>query len=72
MWAPRRGCILRWLGLRSCKINTLLLAVFWFGTWVFFSGLVFVHRTMYSDLCTDDKSKRILHRVNFKETVIGH
>ncbi|XP_021418754.1 divergent protein kinase domain 1C [Oncorhynchus mykiss] len=72
MWSLRRtmgpgplrgGCLLRWLGLKICRRSTLVFALLWFGTWVFLNGLVFVHRTILSDYCTDDKSKRILQRV---------
>lgn len=61
---PLRGrCLLRWLGLKVCRRSTLVFALLWFGTWVFLNGLVFVHRTILSDYCTDDKSKKILQRV---------
>ncbi|XP_010899226.1 divergent protein kinase domain 1C [Esox lucius] len=72
MWSSRRatgpgqsrgGHLLRWLGLRVCRRSTLVFALLWFGSWVFLNGLVFVHRTILSDFCTDDKSKRILQRV---------
>ncbi|KAG7488670.1 hypothetical protein MATL_G00037520 [Megalops atlanticus] len=63
MWPPRRGCVLRWLGQRICRRTTFLFALFWFGFWVFLNGLVFVHRTIFSDFCTDDKSKQVLQRV---------
>ncbi|XP_061112387.1 divergent protein kinase domain 1C-like [Conger conger] len=58
-----RGCVLWKLGLRTCKWRILLLVLFWFGMWMFFSGVVFVHRTMFSDHCTDKKSKQILEGV---------
>ncbi|XP_035286999.1 divergent protein kinase domain 1C-like [Anguilla anguilla] len=58
-----RGFALWRLGLRTRKRTILLLALFWFGTWMFFSGVVFVHKTMFSDLCTDKKSKQILQGV---------
>ncbi|KAM9553533.1 divergent protein kinase domain 1C-like [Salvelinus alpinus] len=61
---PSRGrCLLRWLGLKVCRRSTLVFALLWFGSWVFLNGLVFVHRTILSDYCTDDKSKKILQRV---------
>ncbi|XP_064186963.1 divergent protein kinase domain 1C [Anguilla rostrata] len=72
MWPPRRGCILRRLGLRVFRRTTLLFALFWFGFWVFLNGLVFVHRTIFSDFCTDDKSKQVLQRVceEYKQGVL--
>ncbi|XP_030625603.1 divergent protein kinase domain 1C [Chanos chanos] len=71
MWGPgwrapglaRRGCVLRWLGLKVCRRSTLLFALLWFGCWLVLNGMVFVHRSIFSDFCTDDKSKRILQRV---------
>ncbi|XP_032407896.1 divergent protein kinase domain 1C [Xiphophorus hellerii] len=57
-------CLLRWLGLRLwSRRGTLLFALLWFGSWLFLNGLVLVHRTILSDFCTDDKSKRILQRL---------
>ncbi|XP_029934606.1 divergent protein kinase domain 1C [Myripristis murdjan] len=57
-------CLLRWLGLRLwSRRGTLVFALLWFGSWLFLNGLVFVHRTILSDYCTDDKSKRILQRL---------
>uniref|UniRef100_A0A4W6CU70 Divergent protein kinase domain 1C n=1 Tax=Lates calcarifer TaxID=8187 RepID=A0A4W6CU70_LATCA len=59
-----RLCLLRWLGLRLwSRRGTLLFALLWFGSWLFLNGLVLVHRTIMSDYCTDDKSKRILQRL---------
>ncbi|XP_047206471.1 divergent protein kinase domain 1C isoform X1 [Girardinichthys multiradiatus] len=63
-------CILRWLGLRLwSRRGTLVFALLWFGSWLFLNGLVLVHRSILSDYCTDDKSKRILQRlcVEFSE-----
>lgn len=57
-------CLLRWLGLRLwSRRGTLVFALLWFGSWLFLNGLVLVHRTILSDYCTDDKSKRILQRL---------
>ncbi|XP_029979348.1 divergent protein kinase domain 1C-like [Sphaeramia orbicularis] len=57
-------CLLRWLGLRLwSRRGTLVFALLWFGSWLFLNGLVLVHRSIMSDYCTDDKSKRILHRL---------
>ncbi|XP_059900816.1 divergent protein kinase domain 1C [Gadus macrocephalus] len=57
-------CLLRWLGVRLwSRRGTLLFALLWFGSWVFLNGLVLVHRSILSDYCTDDKSKRILQRL---------
>lgn len=57
-------CLLRWLGLRMwSRRGTLVFVLLWFGSWVFLNGLVLVHRTILSDYCTDDKSKRILQRL---------
>ncbi|XP_047424772.1 divergent protein kinase domain 1C [Mugil cephalus] len=56
--------MLRWLGLRLwSRRGTLVFALLWFGSWLFLNGLVLVHRTILSDYCTDDKSKRILQRL---------
>ncbi|XP_076014328.1 divergent protein kinase domain 1C [Genypterus blacodes] len=68
-------CLLRWLGLRLwSRRGTLVFALLWFGSWLILNGLVFVHRSILSDYCTDDKSKRILQRLclEFEEgTVTG-
>lgn len=57
-------CLVRWLGLRMwSRRGTLVFALLWFGSWVFLNGLVLVHRSILSDSCTDDKSKRILQRL---------
>ncbi|XP_069033629.1 divergent protein kinase domain 1C [Embiotoca jacksoni] len=57
-------CLLRWLGLRLwSRRGTLVFALLWFGSWLFLNGLVLVHRSILSDYCTDDKSKRILQRL---------
>ncbi|XP_068604132.1 divergent protein kinase domain 1C [Brachionichthys hirsutus] len=57
-------CLLRWLGLRVwSRRGTLVFALLWFGSWLFLNGLVLVHRTILSDSCTDEKSKRILQRL---------
>ncbi|TKS87309.1 hypothetical protein D9C73_021433 [Collichthys lucidus] len=58
-------CLLRWLGLKLwSRRGTLVFALLWFGSWLFLNGLVLVHRSILSDYCTDDKSKRILQRLN--------
>ncbi|KAK5598644.1 hypothetical protein CRENBAI_006613 [Crenichthys baileyi] len=58
-------CILKWLGLRLwSRRGTLVFALLWFGSWLFLNGLVLVHRSILSDYCTDDKSKRILQRLD--------
>ncbi|XP_014826592.1 PREDICTED: protein FAM69C [Poecilia mexicana] len=57
-------CLLRWLGLRLwSRRGTLLFALLWFGSWLFLNGLVLVHRSIMSDFCTDDKSRKILQRL---------
>ncbi|XP_041824577.1 divergent protein kinase domain 1C isoform X1 [Melanotaenia boesemani] len=57
-------CLLRWLGLRLwSRRGTLVFALLWFGSWLFLNGLVLVHRSILSDYCTDDKSKKILQRL---------
>uniref|UniRef100_A0A3Q4HWQ0 Divergent protein kinase domain 1C n=1 Tax=Neolamprologus brichardi TaxID=32507 RepID=A0A3Q4HWQ0_NEOBR len=65
VWGRGGGlCLLRWLGLRLwSRRGTLVFALLWFGSWLFLNGLVLVHRTILSDFCTDDKSKRILQRL---------
>lgn len=56
--------LLRWLGLRMwSRQGTLVLALLWFGSWVFLNGLVLVHRRILSDYCSDAKSRRILQRL---------
>ncbi|XP_051970444.1 divergent protein kinase domain 1C [Xyrauchen texanus] len=57
------GCVLRWLGVKVCRRSTLLIVLLWLASWLFLNSLVFVHRNMFSDFCTDDKSKKILQRV---------
>ncbi|XP_026218069.1 divergent protein kinase domain 1C [Anabas testudineus] len=60
----RRPWLLRCLGLRRwSRRGTLVFALLWFGSWLFLNGLVLVHRSIMSDYCTDDKSKRILQRL---------
>lgn len=54
---------LRCLGVKVCRRSALLVILLWLATWLFLNGLVFVHRNMFSDFCTDDKSKEILQRV---------
>ncbi|XP_062235171.1 divergent protein kinase domain 1C [Platichthys flesus] len=62
--AGGRMGLLRWLGLRLwSRRGTLVFALLWFGSWLFLNGLVLVHRSIMSDYCTDDKSKRILQRL---------
>ncbi|XP_058878522.1 divergent protein kinase domain 1C-like isoform X2 [Acipenser ruthenus] len=67
-----RSCVFRRLGVKIFRKNTLLFALFWFGFWIFMSALMFVHRTIFSDHCTDEKSKRILARVcdGYKEGIL--
>lgn len=65
-------CLLRWLGLRMwSRRGTLVFALLWFGSWVFLNGLVLVHRSILSDYCTDDKSRRILQRLVSVTELIG-
>lgn len=59
----RGGCVLRWLVVKVCRRSALLVVLVWLVSWLFLNGLVFVHRNMFSDFCTDDKSKLILQRV---------
>lgn len=59
----RRGCVLGWLRVKVCRRSALLVVLVWLVSWLFLNGLVFVHRNMFSDFCTDDKSKQILQRV---------
>ncbi|XP_051538628.1 divergent protein kinase domain 1C-like [Myxocyprinus asiaticus] len=61
--SPRGGSVLRWLGMKVCRRSALLVVLLWLAFWLFLNGLVFVHRNMFSDFCTDDKSKQILQRV---------
>lgn len=61
--SARGGCVLRWLGVKVCRRSALLVVLVWLVSWLFLNGLVFVHRNMFSDFCTDDKSKQILQRV---------
>ncbi|KAF6729637.1 Protein FAM69C [Oryzias melastigma] len=57
-------CLLRWLGLRMwSRRGTLVFALLWFGSWLFLNGLVLVHRSILSDFCSDEKSKKILQRL---------
>nr|XP_006634559.1 PREDICTED: protein FAM69C [Lepisosteus oculatus] len=67
-----RSCVLRWLGVRIFRKTTFLFVLFWFAFWIFVNGLVFMHRTIFSDFCTDEKSKRILERVcdQYKEGIL--
>ncbi|XP_034040836.1 divergent protein kinase domain 1C [Thalassophryne amazonica] len=66
-------CLIRWLGIRLwSRRGTLVLAVLWFGSWLFLNGVVLVQRSILSDYCTDDKSKRILQRLclEFREGAV--
>lgn len=66
MWRPLRGALgsaRRCLGVKVCRRSALLVILLWLASWIFLNGLVFVHRNMFSDFCTDDKSKEILQRV---------
>lgn len=62
----RGGRGLRWLRARVRRRSAVLFLLLWLGSWLFLSGLLFVHTTMFSDFCTDDKSKKILQRL------VGH
>lgn len=56
--------LVRWLGLCLwSRRGTLVFALLWFGSWLFLNGIVLVHRSIMSDYCTDDKSKKILQRL---------
>ncbi|XP_023656065.1 divergent protein kinase domain 1C [Paramormyrops kingsleyae] len=68
----RRSCLLRWLGLKICRRTTVLFALFWFMFWALLNSLAFVHRSIFSDFCTDEKSKQILQRVcgEYREGVL--
>ncbi|TWW70590.1 hypothetical protein D4764_17G0000730 [Takifugu flavidus] len=58
--------LLRWLGLRMwSRQGTLVFALLWFSSWVFLNGLVLVQRRVLSDYCSDDKTRRILQRLQF-------
>ncbi|KAG5268909.1 hypothetical protein AALO_G00217800 [Alosa alosa] len=59
----RKCGLLKWFSLKVCKRSTFLFAVLWFGSWLLLNGLLLVHRNMFSDVCTDDKSRSILQRV---------
>ncbi|KAM4688468.1 divergent protein kinase domain 1C [Discoglossus pictus] len=50
----------KWLRLKILKKNTLLFLLFWVLCWMFVSTLLFVHRRVFSDHCTDEESKKIL------------
>lgn len=49
--------------MKVCRRSALLVVLVWLVSWLFLNGLVFVHRNMFSDFCTDGKSKQILQRV---------
>ncbi|XP_062847229.1 divergent protein kinase domain 1C [Trichomycterus rosablanca] len=57
------GCSFGWRRAKVWRRTAVLFLLLWFASWLFLSGLLFVHTTMFSDFCTDDKSKRILQRV---------
>ncbi|TSK16047.1 Protein FAM69C [Bagarius yarrelli] len=59
----RGGCGLRWLWARTRRRSAVLFLLLWLASWLFLSGLFFVHTTMFSDFCTDEKSRRILQRL---------
>ncbi|XP_056377412.1 divergent protein kinase domain 1C isoform X1 [Hyla sarda] len=50
----------KWLKIKICKKNTFLLLLFWASCWILVSTFLFVHRSMFSDRCTDEESKKIL------------
>ncbi|XP_073487351.1 divergent protein kinase domain 1C [Aquarana catesbeiana] len=45
---------------RISKKNTLLLLLFWICCWIFVTTFLFLHRTVFSDRCTDQESTKIL------------
>ncbi|KAM4705001.1 divergent protein kinase domain 1C [Rhinophrynus dorsalis] len=51
---------LKWLRLKLLKKNTLLFLLFWVSCWIFVNTFLFSHRSMFSDRCTDEESKKIL------------
>ncbi|KAK5897690.1 hypothetical protein CgunFtcFv8_015172 [Champsocephalus gunnari] len=56
--------LLRWLGVRLwARRRLLLVALLWFGSWLFLNGLVLVQRSILSDFCTEKHSRQILSRL---------
>ncbi|XP_075069332.1 divergent protein kinase domain 1C [Mixophyes fleayi] len=50
----------KWLRLKIWKKNTLFFLLFWVSCWIFVNTFLFVHRSMFSDHCTDEESRKIL------------
>ncbi|XP_075441590.1 divergent protein kinase domain 1C [Ascaphus truei] len=52
--------VFKWLRLKILKRNTFFFLLFWVSCWIFVNTFLFVHRSMFSDHCTDEESNRIL------------
>ncbi|XP_048858059.1 divergent protein kinase domain 1C-like isoform X1 [Brienomyrus brachyistius] len=63
MGLPRGSLVPRPLRLKISRRRVGLVILFWFGSWLLLNGLLFVHKTLLSDICTDDRSRRILQRL---------
>ncbi|XP_068090767.1 divergent protein kinase domain 1C [Hyperolius riggenbachi] len=50
----------KWLRVKIWKKNTFIFLLFWVSCWLFVSTFLFVHRSVFSDRCTDEESKKIL------------
>ncbi|XP_063781040.1 divergent protein kinase domain 1C [Pseudophryne corroboree] len=55
-----RVITVKWLRLKIWKKNTFLFLLFWGSCWIFVNTFLFVQRSMFSDQCTDEESRKIL------------
>ncbi|XP_043923061.1 divergent protein kinase domain 1C [Protopterus annectens] len=53
----------RRLVVKLCRRSTLLFLLFWFACWLLVNAFLFVHQQVFSEYCTDEKSRRILERL---------
>ncbi|XP_030042903.1 divergent protein kinase domain 1C [Microcaecilia unicolor] len=51
------------LRFRICRRTTFWFLLLWVACWIFVSTFLLVHRNVFSEHCTDEKSKRILARL---------
>ncbi|KAE8598225.1 hypothetical protein XENTR_v10016756 [Xenopus tropicalis] len=59
---------LKWLRIRILRKNTLLFLLFWLSCWILLNTFLFVHKSVFSDHCTDEESQKILARLCYDYT----
>ncbi|CAH2284623.1 Hypothetical predicted protein [Pelobates cultripes] len=50
----------KWLRLKLFWRNTIFFLLFWVSCWIFVNTFMYVHRSVFSDRCTDEESKNVL------------